>query len=158
MSSEKNIHAMALNCDNKGSDINLAFADDDIESGQPHHSDERGTDTCSEKTEDQEAGQHLHNEKRSNLESKQPRTIRNIMMALKEGKARENNSPMRASRAKASSMGTQKAVEVSPKVPKPSSVSPSSRTNVEVPASGSAKAGFDSVKRTHLMPSLKHQV
>lgn len=154
MSSEKNIHVMGLNCDNKGSDANLAFADDEIECGQAHHGDERGTDTCSEKTEDQEAGNLLQNEKRSNLESKQPRTIRNIMMALKEGKGRENSSPMRGSRAKASSTGTQKAVEVSPKVPKPSSVSPSSRTNVE----GSAKAGFDSVKRAQLMPSLKHQV
>nr|GMD22960.1 serine/threonine-protein kinase Nek5-like [Ipomoea batatas] len=154
MSSEKNIHVMGLNCDNKGSDANLAFADDEIECGQAHHVDERGTDTCSEKTEDQEAGNLLQNEKRSNLESKQPRTIRNIMMALKEGKGRENSSPMRGSRAKASSTGTQKAVEVSPKVPKPSSVSPSSRTNVE----GSAKAGFDSVKRAQLMPSLKHQL
>ncbi|XP_019197841.1 PREDICTED: serine/threonine-protein kinase Nek5-like [Ipomoea nil] len=146
MSSEKNIHVLALNCDNnKGSDANLAFADDEIECG---HGDERGTDTCSEKTEDQEAaGNLLQNEKRSNLESKQPRTIRNIMMALKEGKGRENSSPMRGNRAKSSSPGTQKALEVSPKVPKPNSVSPSSRTNVE-----------GSVKRAHLMPSLKHQL
>ncbi|VFR03009.1 unnamed protein product [Cuscuta campestris] len=149
----------SLNCENKkgGSpDPILAIPDEGSGTHDPKELPV-AEDAWSEKTEDQEAGRIC------NLDSKPPGTIRNIMMALREGKGRENtsSSPMRATRSKGSSTSTQKAVEMSPnKVPKPCPGTPSSRANVDGgPGSGSVKVGPDcGVKRAHLMPSLKHQL
>ncbi|CAH9126243.1 unnamed protein product [Cuscuta epithymum] len=137
----------SFNCDDnkRPFDTSLAFPDD--KSGT-HSVEEvlKTEDTCSGKNEDQDAG-HI-----CNFESKQPKTIHNIMTALREGKGRENNSsPIRGSRVKGKSFGTQKAVEVSPKLPKPYLVSSNSKINAEEGlASKSAKG--------HLMSSLKHQL
>lgn len=106
-------------------------------------------------TMEHDVGKQLHEEQRNNSELKQPKTIKNIMIALKEGKNRENSSPMRSNHTKTSSSSNQRImVEASPRVsrPGPGFVSNGPKGNAE--ASG-AKPNADSSRRT---PSLKHQV
>ncbi|KAL8029581.1 hypothetical protein ABFX02_14G233900 [Erythranthe guttata] len=86
-------------------------------------------------------------------ESKQPKTIKNIMIALKEGKSRENSSPMRSNHAK----GQRIIVEASPRFTKPGPVNHGLKgnNNAETPL----KAHSDSTKRTvQGTHSLKHQL
>lgn len=121
MSNEKNIQPTACNCDKRTTDnTDLASIDDDE-----------------------------LDEQRDNTETKQPKTIKNIMVALKEGKNRENSSPMRGNRPK---------LEASPKVPKLGSVALGLKSNAESSPNTSSKAGADSAKRGQGMQSLKHQV
>ncbi|KAL3530326.1 hypothetical protein ACH5RR_009648 [Cinchona calisaya] len=156
-SSERNIQAMAYNCEKGTSEADLASVDDDSSSGLLHLGDEpHGTDMCTTNI-DTEVMKPFSDEQRCNAEVKQPRTIKNIMMALKEGKPRENSSPMR-SRIKVGGTSTQKTnIEASPKVPRTSSVTPGLKANTEMASPVMAKAGSDSAKRP-AMQSLKHQL
>ncbi|XP_055818769.1 serine/threonine-protein kinase Nek5-like [Solanum dulcamara] len=155
-SKEKNIQNRASNYDYRGSDVDVAFVDDDIDFRQLHSFDEdHGDDTFPEDTDDFESKNIIDDERRCDAETKQPRAIKNIMLAVKEGKMREHSSPMRGSRTK---VGVQKAnTEAPPKVPKPSAVAPS-KPNAETPSPGSTKAGSDSIKRNHGLHALKHQL
>lgn len=97
---------------------------------------------------EQEVIKSSHNEQCSNVESKQPKTIRNIMMALKEGRGRDATSPMRGSRVKAVGVSTQKVnSEVLSKLPKPTVISPGLKANLESPGVPLVKATPDSAKR-----------
>lgn len=89
-------------------------------------------------------------------EMKHPKTIKNIMVALKEGKNRENSSPLRSHHAKPSSASNQRMIiEASPRVTKqPNLVIYGPKGNAEAPA----KTNSESNKRAPGMPSLKHQV
>ncbi|KAA8544337.1 hypothetical protein F0562_022349 [Nyssa sinensis] len=158
--SEKSIPAMAFNCENKGTDTYLASIDDEVCCEQLLQSDQQhGTDICTDKMDEQEVMKPLHDEQRSNLEAKQPKTIKNIMMALKEAKDRENSSLMRGNRTKAGGaliQGTN--TEASPKVPKPSPATPAFKANAETPSVEQAKASSESVKRIQVSHPLKHQL
>ncbi|MCD7461646.1 hypothetical protein HAX54_046729 [Datura stramonium] len=158
-SSEKNLQEMACNDDHKGSKADVSFVDhEDFEqhySSEEHH----GADAYPEDAEDYDSRNILHEEKKCDTEAKQPRTIKNIMLALKEGKIREHSSPIRGAKAKVGSIGAIKAnIEASPKVLKPSSSTPTSKSNAQMPPPASAKAGFDSAKQNQGMHTLKHQV
>ncbi|XP_059278173.1 serine/threonine-protein kinase Nek5-like isoform X1 [Lycium ferocissimum] len=158
-SKEKNIQSKASNNDYRGTDVDVAFVDDDIDFRRLHSYDENhGDDTFPEDTDDYESKNIIDDERICDAEAKQPRAIKNIVSAVKEGKMREHSSPMRGNRAKVGGSGAQKAnTEASPKIPKPSSVTPSKR-NAESPSPGSTKAGSDSMKRNHGMHALKHQL
>ncbi|CAK8576446.1 unnamed protein product [Lathyrus sativus] len=130
MSIERNIatETTTLKSDSKATEIDVALINDD--------------------GSEQEAIKSSHNEQCSNVESKQPKTIRNIMMALKEGRGREATSPMRGSRVKAVGVSTQKVnTEVLSKLPKPTFISPGLKLNLESPAVPLVKATPDSAKR-----------
>ncbi|KAF3510480.1 hypothetical protein F2Q69_00006185 [Brassica cretica] len=79
------------------------------------------------------------------IQPRHPKTIRNIMMVLKEEKARENGSPLRTqvNRGRTSGVPTQKNnTETPSKIPKLGDIAHSSKTNVNTPsklASDSAK-------------------
>jgi NIMA (never in mitosis gene a)-related kinase 1/4/5 len=102
------------------------------------------------------------------LESKQPKTIKRILAALKEeSKARESASPVRASQVRVgvtTPVSKKPTMEQSPEMSKPSSSSSSSSKSNEVAAApithGSAKGSSESttVKRLQASPSLKHMV
>lgn len=94
-----------------------------------------------------------HEELRNVNETKHPKTIKNIMISLKEGKNREN-SPMRSNHVKANSGNNQRMViEASPRVNRPNLVNNSPKGNAET------KTNADSNKRVQgTTPSLKHQV
>lgn len=101
------------------------------------------------------------------MESKQPKTIKRILAALKEGsKVRESASPIRASQVRigvTTPGGKKPAMELSPEMFKPSSSSSSSSKSNEVapvPVHGSAKGSSESttMRRLQASPSLKHMV
>ncbi|KAM3324271.1 serine/threonine-protein kinase Nek5 [Capsicum chacoense] len=146
-SKEKNIQSR----DYRGTDVDVAFVDDDIDFRQLHSFDENHEDdTFPEDTDDFESKNIIDDERKCDAEAKRPRAIKNIMLAVKEEKMREHSSPMRGNRAK---VGAQKAnIEALPKVPKPSAVAPS-KPDAEIPSPGSTKAS-----RNHGMHALKHQM
>lgn len=137
MSNEKNIQPTACHCENKSTGTDLASAEDDVFCEHLLPSDEH------------EVMKPFHDEQRCHGETKQPKTIKHIMMTLKEGKVRENSSPMRGNRTKPGGTCTQRTnTEAPPKVPKLNAVTP--------PAP--AKTSFESAKRNLGQHSLKHSL
>ncbi|KAH8520631.1 hypothetical protein H0E87_001900 [Populus deltoides] len=100
-----------------------------------------------------------HDEIGCNVEPKQPKTIKSIMMALKEGKPRENGSPMRGNRTKTGSASTQRSnIEASPKVLRPNALASGLKFNADTPTVAPAKAALDSAKRIQGSHPMKHQL
>ncbi|GFZ20254.1 serine/threonine-protein kinase NEK5 [Actinidia rufa] len=158
-SSEKHIMATTFNCETKGTDTDLCSIDDEVGREQLPGDEQNGNDTCNLQMDEEELTEHLHAEQRFNFQSKQPKTIKNIMMALKEGKGRENSSPMRGNRLKVGAAGIPRNnFEMTPKVPKPSPRTPGFKANVETPPSGQEKTSFDSAKRVQGLHPSKHQL
>lgn len=62
--------------------------------------DQQKTDTIPENTKEHEVMKPLHKKRRSDTEPKQLKAIKNIMMALKEEKARQSSFPMRGNHTK----------------------------------------------------------
>ena len=149
---------MMPKCDNKATETDLASIDDEDEHPLPSE-EESSSSTGNAKTDRQEVMKPSYNEQRSIVEYKQPKTIKNIMMALKEGKARENGSPMRGSHIRASGALTQKAnTETLSKLPKFNAVTPSFKHNSESPTVAPAKTSPDPTKRMQGLHALKNQV
>ncbi|KAL9413479.1 hypothetical protein AB3S75_042044 [Citrus x aurantiifolia] len=125
----------------------------------PPCEEEHGPDVCIVKMDERAVMKPSHSEQISTVESKQPKTIKSIMMALKEGKVRENGSPMRSTRTKAVGTPTQRCnTEASPKVLKPCSVAPGLKSNADTQGLAPAKLMFDSAKRVQGSNTLKHQL
>lgn len=157
LSSEKNFSEAVLHCNSRPSEMDLASNDDEDCSEQSLSNEiQNAPAACSGKSDGQEVVKPSH-DVQSNGEAKHPRTIKGIMMALKEGKARESGSPMRGSRTRAVVVSNQKNMEASPKVPKPISV-PGIKSNTETPAATPSKTIIESSKRVQGSNSLKHQV
>ncbi|XP_044504447.1 serine/threonine-protein kinase Nek5-like isoform X1 [Mangifera indica] len=158
LSSGRNTVTMVSNSESKGTDTDLISIDDDGSEQPPPSEEEQGSDVCIVKMEDRRVMKPSLGEQGSNVESKQPKTIKSIMMALKEGKARENGSPMRGNRVKAVGVPTQRSnTEASTKLLKPSAVAPCLKSNTDTPAGAQAKLGFDSAKWLPGSNPLKHQ-
>lgn len=160
LSNEKNIPVMVSNCNNKGTNTDLASIDDEDGTEKLLLSEEeRRLNMCTVKMDEQEVMKPTHNEHISSIESRQSKTIKNIMMALKEGKVRENSSPMRGHQTKSGGALTQRTnTEALPKVPKPSAVVHGFKSNADTLTIAPAKASFDSAKRIQGSHPLKHQV
>ncbi|PON47267.1 Serine/threonine protein kinase [Trema orientale] len=159
LSSEKNIPEMVPNSASKGTETDLVSVDDEdgIEQLLPT-GDEHGPSDCTVKMDDQDVKRPSHYEHRSNTESRQPKTIKNIMMALKEGKVRES-SPMRSNRTKPGVLSTQKTnTETLSKIPKLSTVIPGLKSTPETPPVAPSKANSDSAKRIQGSHPVKHQL
>lgn len=160
LSSDKNIPALVPNCDNKGTETDLASIDDEdgYEQLQPSE-EEHSPSVCTVKTDEQDMMRPSHYEQRSNVEARQPKTIKNIMIALKEGKVRES-SPMRSNRLKAVGVSTQRTnPEALSKIPKLSIVAPALKSNTDIsPVAAPSKVALDSAKRIQGSHPLKHQV
>ncbi|XP_015873134.1 serine/threonine-protein kinase Nek5 [Ziziphus jujuba] len=159
LSSDKNIPAVVPNCDNKGIETDLASVDDEDGSKQLQPSkEEHCPSICTVKMDEQDMMRPSHHEQRSNVEAKQPKTIKNIMMALKEGKVREN-SPMRSNRSKAVGVSTQRTnSEALSKIPKLSAVAPGFKSNTDIPPIAPPKVALDFAKRIQGSHPLKHQL
>ena len=157
-SSDKNTPAMTANCDEKVTDSDMASVDDHEGSEPLLPCEEQTHNVCSLKVNDP-----MHpkpsQEDQSNSESRRPKTIRNIMLALKEGKARENYSPVRGNRAKSGVASNQKAfADVPPKVIKPPMAVPGSKSSPDTPITVSTKANIESSRRNQAVSTPKHQV
>ncbi|KAB1227100.1 Serine/threonine-protein kinase Nek5 [Morella rubra] len=156
---EKNIPVTVSNCNIKGT--HLASTDDEDGSDKLLITEEENhLDMHSVKLDEQELMKPVHHEHVSSTELRQqPKMIKNIMMALKEGKVRENSSPMRGNRTKAAGALSQRTnTEAMPKVPKPSVVAPGFKSHPEIHTVSPAKASSDSVKRILGSHPIKHQL
>lgn len=150
---EKNIPEMVSNCDNKATETDFVSLEDEDVSEQLLPIEEHGPNVCSVKVE-QQLMKPSHSE--SNVEFRQPKTIRNIMLALKEGKVRENSSPMRSNRTKVGVSTQRTNTEAVSKIPRLSDVSPGIKSSPDTSTVASSMAIPDSAKRTQGSHPLKH--
>ncbi|CAL1367359.1 unnamed protein product [Linum trigynum] len=160
LSSERNISTMG---ENKGTDTDLASVDDDNDTEQTTPSEGDSNHTVhSDKVNERTVMKVNHYDDGANVESKQqPKTIKSIMMALKEGKTRENGSPLRGARTKATGIATtpRNTTESVSKIPRPYAVAPSLKPNaIDASPIAQAKLTFDSVKRIPASTPSKHQL
>ncbi|KAF2321577.1 hypothetical protein GH714_000471 [Hevea brasiliensis] len=119
LSSDRNVPVIVPNCEHKATDTDLASIDDEDGDEQHMPSEEGNSPTESTvKMDENRMVKPYHDEHGSNIESKQPKTIKSIMMALKEGKTRENGSLVRGNCIKVRS-SQRSNTEASPKVLKP---------------------------------------
>ncbi|KAJ4972240.1 hypothetical protein NE237_005339 [Protea cynaroides] len=160
ISSEKNMTKLMINCDHKAADTDTSSIDDGMDYEQPPLGNEHGNNRSPVKTDEQEVMKPFHDAQKPKVELKQPKTHKNILMAVKEeGKVKENSSPMKGNRLKAGCVLSQKAnIEASPKIPKSSAVPSSFKPNADTAAVGAAKGNSDSVKRIPGSHPLKHQL
>ncbi|XWS71416.1 hypothetical protein CRYUN_Cryun03dG0136200 [Craigia yunnanensis] len=160
LSSDRNTATMVSNSNSKATDTDSISNDDEDGIEQQLPSEEKnGPIIFTGKVDEKGMMKPSYAEQGSNVQSKQPKTIKSIMMALKEGKVRENGSPMRGNRAKAVGGLTQRNnVEASPKVLKPPAPAPGSKSNADTPTVASAKLPLDSAKRIPGSHHLKHQL
>ncbi|XP_043698500.1 serine/threonine-protein kinase Nek5-like isoform X2 [Telopea speciosissima] len=149
--------AESQSSNSSSSDKDMASTDDGMDYEEPLLGNEHDSDRSTVKT-DEEVIKPFHDAQRPKVESKQPKTIKNILMALKEeGKVTENSSPMRVNRLKAGGLLSQKAnIEASPKIPKSNAVPSSFKPNADTAAVAAAKGNSDSVKRVAGSHPLKH--
>ncbi|KAE8727659.1 Serine/threonine-protein kinase Nek5 [Hibiscus syriacus] len=159
-SSDRNTGTMVSNSNSKGTDTDSISNDD--EDGTQHHppsEEENDPAIFSAKVDEKGLRKPSNAEQGSNVQSKQPKSIKSIMMALKEEKVRENSSPMRGNRAKAVSGLTQRNnVEASPRVLKSATSTPVPKSIADTITSASAKLPLDSSRRIQGSLHLKHQL
>lgn len=158
-SSEKNISEVSPNFDDRKPEADLTFIDDEYRSEQVLSTeDECGPNVCLVKMDDRDAVKPSQYEQRSIVESRQTKTIKNIMMALKEGNKRES-SPIRSNHVKLASASTQRTnIEVASKIPRFNVLAPALKSNPDAAAIAPSKVAPDSAKRIHVSHLVKHQV
>ncbi|XP_068337822.1 serine/threonine-protein kinase Nek5-like [Pyrus communis] len=152
---EKTIPEMDSHCDDKATETDLVYLEDEDGSDQLLATEEHGQNVCTSKVEEQQLMKPPHSE--SNVESRHPKTIRNIMLALREGKTRENSSPMRSNRSKVG-LPQRTNIETVSRIPKLSDFSPVIKPSPDTTTVASPKAIPDSSKRTQGSHPLKHQL
>ncbi|XP_021277914.1 serine/threonine-protein kinase Nek5 [Herrania umbratica] len=160
LSSDRNTATMVSNSNSKATDTDAISIDDEDGTEQhPASEEENGPTICTTKGDEKVIVKPSYMEQGSNIQSKQPKTIKSIMMALKEGKVRENGSPVRGNRTKAVGGLTQRNnIEASPKVLKPPAPALGSKSNADTPTVASAKLPLDAAKRITGSHTLKHQL
>ncbi|KAL8140899.1 hypothetical protein V2J09_006920 [Rumex salicifolius] len=159
ISTEKNLPVMVMNCDIKGTDTDI-LSDDEIGYDMPHPMDDQHCNSESVmRMHDREVMKPTNDESKPITGVKQRKTIKSIFMALKEGKPRENSSPLRSSRPRSGGAhGERPNVEAVSKIPKPSIIPPSLRPGIDSPNVGTTKISPESLKRAHGSSSVKHQL
>ncbi|GMI92273.1 NIMA-RELATED KINASE6, NIMA (never in mitosis, gene A)-related 6 [Hibiscus trionum] len=160
LSSDRNTATMVSNSNSKATDTD-SISNDEEGSTERHlpSEEENGPIVFTGKVDEKGMTKPSYAEQGSNVQSKQPKIIKSIMMALKEGKIRGNGSPMRGSRTKAAGGLTQRNnVEASPKVLKPPAPTPGSKPNADTPTAASARSPSDSTKRIPGSHHMKHQL
>ncbi|GMI84113.1 NIMA-RELATED KINASE6, NIMA (never in mitosis, gene A)-related 6 [Hibiscus trionum] len=159
LSNDRNTGTVVSNSNSKATDTDSISNDDEGTDHHPPSEEEKGPVIFSSKVDEKGSREPSNAEQGYKVQSKQPKTIKNIMMALKEGKVRENSSPMRGNRAKAVGGLTQRNnVEASPKVIKPLTSTPVPKSNADTITSASAKLPLGSARRIPGSHHLKHQL
>ncbi|XWS52801.1 hypothetical protein CRYUN_Cryun11dG0103300 [Craigia yunnanensis] len=162
LSSDRNTATLVSNSNSRATDTDSISNDGEDATEHPPSEEENGPIIFTGKVNEKGMMKHSYAEQGSNVQSKKPKNIKTIMMALKEGKVRENSSPMRGSRTKAVGGLTQRNnVEASPKVLKPPApTAPTSglKYNADTTTVASAKLPLDYAKRIPGSHHLKHQL
>ncbi|CAA0841336.1 Serine/threonine-protein kinase Nek5 [Striga hermonthica] len=122
-----------------------------------HHNKTTNEDSASINAEDDNRDDVHEDSGYNNRIKQQPNTLKNTVIALKEGRNRENSSPMRTHHAKNGVVNNQRIiVEASPRVAKPGpNYYGHHKGSAEAPPS---KVNSEFVKRMQGLPSLKHQL
>ncbi|KAE8656728.1 Serine/threonine-protein kinase Nek5 [Hibiscus syriacus] len=159
LSCDRNAATMASNSNSKATDTD-SISNDEGSTEQHLPSEEENSPIVFTVTVDEKGmTKPSYAEQGSNVQSKQPKIIKSIMTALKEGKVRENGFPMRGSRTKTAGGSTQRNnVEASPKVLKPPTPTLGSKSNADTLTVASARSPLDSTKRIPRSQHLKHQL
>lgn len=161
-SSEKNLSGLALNCGHKEVEKDTFSNGVTSDSNMVPSQDVRGDCNVSKMDmERQDSSKSLNVEQLPNVKYQQPKTVKNVMVALKEeGKVREGGSSARASHVKIGGTQNHKTdTEPPPRSNRPTcSSSSSTKPNVEVLASESVENNCDSTKRMPASHPLKHLV
>ncbi|XP_022730732.1 serine/threonine-protein kinase Nek5-like isoform X2 [Durio zibethinus] len=160
LSSDRNTATMVSNGNSKATDTD-SISNDDEDGTEKHPPNEEGNApiTFTGKVDEKGMMRPSYAENGSNVQSKQPKIIKSIVMALKEGKVRENGSPMGGNRTKAVGGLTQRNnIEASSKVLNPPAPTLGSKSNADTATVASAKLPLDSAKRLPGSHHLKHQL
>ncbi|KAF6169315.1 hypothetical protein GIB67_013745 [Kingdonia uniflora] len=155
ISSEISNSGLVFDYDRRTSDN--SSTGDRMDCEQAMSNQESGTCTLDVKRDETELN---HDSRRPKIESKQPKIIKNILIALKEeGKVREVSSPLRGNRLKVGGVSSQKPnQEATNKIPKPSVLPSGMKFNVDATTAIQGKATGDPVKRVQGSHPLKHQL
>ncbi|CAA0824327.1 Serine/threonine-protein kinase Nek5 [Striga hermonthica] len=145
-------------CSDRDSLVTMPHETNNI-SNRNHHNKTVDTDSASINGDDDDhddVGKPAQKDSVCNGTKQHPKTIKNIMIALKEGRNRENSSPMRTHHVKTGINNQRIIVEASPRVAKPGPVNYGHhKGSAEAPTS---KVNSESSKRMQDSPSLKHQL
>ncbi|KAB5540720.1 hypothetical protein DKX38_013694 [Salix brachista] len=160
LSSDRNIPVMVSNCDNIANDTDLASVCDEDGTEQPKPSEEeKSPNVCVVKMNEQGVMKPTPDEHGCNVEPKQPKTIKSIMMALKEGKPSENGFSTRGNHTKTGSVPTQRSnIEAPPKVLKPDAIASGLKSNPDTSTVAPAKVALVSANQIQVSHPLKHQL
>ncbi|XP_074289593.1 serine/threonine-protein kinase Nek5-like isoform X2 [Silene latifolia] len=151
MSTEKN-YPVLVYCENKATETDILSGDESDYENPP----QSNTQSCSfECVVDihERVMKPVSGEPKTDNELKQPKTVKNSIVSLKESKTRENSSPMRSNQTRVIPKSN---FEASPKVS--NIVPPTVKPAADFQAIVRAKISPDSAKRVHESPSLKHQL
>ncbi|KAL2590136.1 hypothetical protein AAZX31_13G295000 [Glycine max] len=159
MSNEKN-NAKALHkCDCKITEIDLTSIEDDSSEQLLPGEEGNGSSKVNAKTNEKELTKQSNNEQHSNVVSKQPKAIKTVVTALKDGKLKETSSPIRSNRIKVGGVLTHKInTETVSNLPKPNFGAYDLKPNLEVPTTAPSKTTPDSAKRMQGSNTSKHQL
>ncbi|XP_020203157.1 serine/threonine-protein kinase Nek5 [Cajanus cajan] len=159
VSNEKNTAKTVQKCDNKITEIDLTSVEDDGSEHLLPGEEGNGSRKVNGKSDEQEVMKQLNNEHHSNVVSKQPKTTKNQVTTLKNGKLRETSSPIRGNRIKGGGVSIHKInTETVSKLPKPNFGAYDLKPNLEVPTIAPSKATPDSAKRMQGAHTSKHQL
>ncbi|KAG4981088.1 hypothetical protein JHK85_035046 [Glycine max] len=159
MSSEKNTANEVKKCDRKITEIDLTSIEDDSSEQLLPEEEGNGSSRVNAKTDEKELTKQSNNVHHSNAVSKQPKPIKNVVTALKDGKLRETSSPIRGNRIKVGGVLTHKInSETVSKLPKPNFGAYDLKPNLEVPTTAPSKTTPDSAKRMQGLHTSKHQL
>ncbi|XP_072998416.1 serine/threonine-protein kinase Nek5-like isoform X2 [Typha latifolia] len=161
-SSERNASGLVPNSDHNANETEAILTDDRVpadDTSSPPEDVRVHKDICDLEPERQVSLKYTHVDQQPKKdETKKPKTVKNILMALKEDiRVRESSSPVRSSRAKiAGTLSNKNSTEPSPKMPKPTSATSSNSKYNEVLTHESVKINSDSANRVHVSHPLKH--
>ncbi|KAK9734614.1 hypothetical protein RND81_04G151900 [Saponaria officinalis] len=152
LSTEKNVSVLTY-CENKGTETDI-LSDDELDYEDLPQNDDHPYTTEYVINMHEQVMKPVSDEPCPNNEVKQPKIVKNVFLALREGKTRENSSPMRNNRARTVQRSD---IEATPKVTKPTIVPPTVKPAGDFHAVPS-KTSPNSANRANGSPSLKHQL
>lgn len=159
MSIMKNTANAVQKCDSKSTELDMTSIEDDGSEQLLPDEEGNGSIKVNDKTIDQEVTKQFNNEHHSNVVSKQPIAIKNVVTTLRNRKLRETSSPIRGNSIKGGGVLTHKLnTETLSKLPKPNFGACDLKPNLEVPTNASSKATPAPAKRLQGSHTSKHQV
>ncbi|ESW22030.1 hypothetical protein PHAVU_005G120700 [Phaseolus vulgaris] len=159
MSNMKKTANAVPKCDGKSTELDMTPVEDDGSEQLRPGEEGNGSIKVNAKTVDQVVTKQFNNDHNSNVVSKQPIAIKNVVTALRNRKLRETSSPIRGNSIKGGGVLTHKInTETLSKLPKLNFGACDLKSNLEVPTIAPSKATPDPAKRLPGSHTSKHQL